>query len=368
MMKRRKPEIQESAARPRPLPRLALAGEVEAALGPDALALPTEHALLLRVALPLPSHRQRLAAVGFAVEDLIAEPLEASHVALGPELAPGEYLAMVVREADMAAWGARARDAGLRLVPDALGLPVPAEGGLSVREAGARVLARRADGTGFATDVGSFETFWRAEGAPQIVLFGGRLADGLPVSAAGLLPAEPSAATLRTDLLQGRHARADGQGHRLLVRLAVVAGLALAAHGAILAADALALTRIADAREAELRTALAARVPGLDAGLPLDAALRRAFADGPAAGGAFLPLLSRISEVLAPLSGAIAMRDLAFDGAGGSLAVSLEAADLATLQRIEQDLRGAGLGVTPGVATTGDGAAQVRYVIAGAAS
>ena len=55
-------------------------GAAHLALGADALALPSELAHILRVPLPLAAHRQRQAAAGFAVEELIAEPLEASHV------------------------------------------------------------------------------------------------------------------------------------------------------------------------------------------------------------------------------------------------------------------------------------------------
>ena len=63
------------------------------------------------------------------------------------------------------------------------------------------------------------------------------------------------------------------------------------------------------------------------------------------------------------MTGEIAMRNLAFDAADGSLAVTLEASDLAALQQVEAALGGAGLGVVSGVATTGGGGAEARYVI-----
>lgn len=353
----------QAAAPPRP--HLTVVAPAELGLGADAVALPSEHALLLRVALPLAAHRQRLAAVGFAVEDSIAEPLEAVHVALGPELAPGEYLVAVVRHAVMADWAPRAHAAGARLVPDALGLPVPPEGRICVRENAGRVLVRRADGTGFAAGLAAFKALWRIDGAPQIVLYGGKLPETLPVSAAGLMPAQPPGA-MGFDLLQERYARNTGGWARMARRLALVIGLALAAHGAILGAETYALQRIAQDREAALRSALAVRMPDLPAGLPLDAALARALPQGPgAAENGFLPLLAQVAEVLSPLTGQVALRNLAYDGAGGSLAILVEAPDLATLQRIETDLTAAGIAVSAGVATTGDGAAEVRYVIGG---
>ena len=261
------------------------------------MALPSELAHILRVPLPLAAHRQRQAAAGFAVEELIAEPLEASHVVLGPELGRGEYLVVVVAHREMAAWAGRAAP-GQRLVPDVLALPVPAAGCCSVREAGGRVLVRRADGTGYATRAERLEAFWRADGAPQIVLYGGRLPEQVPVGAPGLMPAGPTPEAARFDLLQGAHARAGRGGRRVLTRLFAVIALALVAHGAVLAADTLALRRIAEARETALRSALSARVPDLPPSLPLNEALLRALPAAPAARGEFLPLLARVADVL----------------------------------------------------------------------
>ncbi len=350
-----------SAAPKRPV---SVAQPSDAGFEPDAIALPTEEALLVRVHLPLASHRQRQAAAGFAVEDLIAEPLEAVHVALGPELDAGEFLAVVVRRPVMDQWASRTDSVRKRLVPDVLALPVPASGGVSVREVSGRVLVRRADGTGYATRAEAFETFWRAEGAPQIVLFGGRLPDGLPVSAAGLLPAGAASATPGFDLMQGPWARGFGEGRKLALRFAAVLVVTLTAHIAILGAKTVALQRIAAEREAVLRAELALRVPGLPADAPLELALRRALpSHATAQGGGFMPLAARVSAVLLPAVGDISVRNLVFGAEDGSLAILVEGPDLATLQRIETSLTAAGLTVAPGVATTGDGMAEVRYVI-----
>lgn len=341
-----------------------LVGPEASGLGPDAVALPTEEALVLRVALPLASHRQRQAAAGFAVEDLIAEPLEAVHVVLGPEVGAGEYLAFVVGHAAMAARAGRANRAGGRLVPDVLALPVPAPGSVSVREALGRVLVRRSDGTGFATPTESFEPLWRADGTPQIVLYGGRLPDGIPVGATGLMPATPPAEALSVDLLQGEYVRDNRARRRLFGRIAAVLVLAAVAHGLIFAADTLALQRIDGDRQAALRGALAARVPGVTEATPIDAALRRAMpaAEQP---GAFLPLLARASEALAPVGDRISLDSLAFSAADGTLSLSVEAPDLETLQAVEASLVQAGLAVSSGVATTDGGKAEARYVIGG---
>lgn len=345
-------------------PRLALVADAADGLGQDALAFPGEHTLLLRAPLPLASQRQRLAAAGFAVEDLIAEPLETVHVALGPELAPGEYLVAVVRRTEMDAWAPRAAQEGLRLVPDTLGLPIPTENSWSLREIGGRVLVRCADGTGFATRVETIETFWRAAGKPQILFFGGRLPEAMPAGATGLTPAGPTEAAARFDLLQGAYARSGGGLGRAARRLAAVLAIGLLAHGAVMAAEIFALQRIAETREAELRAAIAALAPGLPADLPLDAALRRALPEAAAQGG-FLPLLAQVASALEPQGEMLGFRSLGYDAASGSLSLLVEGPDLATLQQAEADLAAAGLAVSAGAASTGEGGAEVRFVVGG---
>ncbi len=342
--------------------RLSVVGPDGANLGADALALPTEEALLVRISLPLSSQRQRRAAVGYAVEDLIAEPLEASHVVLGPELAPGEFLAFVVSHGAMQPRAARAKKLRARLVPDVLALPVPAQGSVAVHEALGRVLVRRPDGTGFATPIENFAALWRADGAPQIVLYGGRLPDGIPVGASGLIPSAPTPEALAVDLLEGPYIRDNRGRRRLFGGIAAMVALAVGAYAASFAADTYALTRIATEREAALRAELAIRVPGVGPDTPLDLALRRAMpaAEQP---GLFLPLLARVSEALQPVGGTISLRTLAFDASDGSLALTIEAPDLETLQTAESHLTAAGLAVASGVATTSDAGAEVRTVI-----
>ncbi len=331
--------------------------------GPNALAVPSELVLLVRVALPLDSHRQRQAALGFAVEDLIAESLEVSHVALGRELAPGEYLAAVVRHAAMADWAKRTAAARPRLVPDVLSLPIPTEGSTAVREEDRRILVRRADGTGYATNAAAFEALWRADGAPQVVLYGGTPPDTVPVAATGLMPASTPDA-LGFDLRQVAYARDSARWPRTIARIAAVAAFTLVAHGALLGADTLALQRLATQREADLRSALATRLPDLPPWAPLDVALRRAIPTTTAVDdSAFLPLLARTSGALQADESGISLSTLAFDSTERSLALTIQAPDLATLQRVETSLGATGLAVASGAATTGDGTAEVRLTI-----
>jgi hypothetical protein len=233
-----------------------------------------------------------------------------------------------------------------------------------VHEAGGRVLVRRADGTGYATRTDRLADFWRADGTPQIVLYGGRLPEQVPVGVLGLMPPGPTPEAARLDLLQGAYARAGRGRPRVLTQLLAVIALALVAHGTVLAADTLALRRIAEARGTALRSALSARVPDLPPSLPLSEALVRALPATPAARGEFLPLLAQVADVLSAQE--VTLRDLSYSAEDGGLSLSVEARDLPALQRLEVELRAAGLSVSPGVATTGDGHAEVQYRIAGA--
>ena len=156
------------------------------------------------------------------------------------------------------------------------------------------------------------------------------------------MPAGPTPEAARFDLLQGAHARAGRGGRRVLTRLLAVIALALVAHGAVLAADTLALRRIAEARGTALRSALSARVPDLPPSLPLDEALLRALPAAPAARGEFLPLLARVADVLSVQE--VTLRDLSYSAEDGGLSLSVEAPDLPALQRVEDGLRGRGPG------------------------
>lgn len=309
----------------------------------DMLLVPTEHVLLLSVHLPLSSQRQRMAALPFAIEDRLAESLEAVHVALGVEIGARHYLAGIVRHRLMADWIERLEAAGLSraaLVPDVLLLPQPGPGHWAVDVAGSRALVRCNDGTGFAVDVRQLPTAWRAAGQPRCISYG----EPLPETMAGKAEATaalPLTASPALDLRQGPYARA-GMGAGLLKRAALVAVAGTVAHGAIAAADTLALQRVAGQRTEELRQLVTSVAPGRPIGDDVASAaadLLPVTQGGPPS--RFLPLLSRTAEALGPSHG-LAVRHLRFDRSG-ALLLELEAPDSGTLQRMEQKLRAAGL-------------------------
>jgi len=335
-------------------------------IGPSIVLVPSESILLTTVDLPLPSHRRRLEALPFAIEDRIAEPLAGVHVALGAEVAPRRYLAGVVAHAPIRQWCALLDEAGLdraRLVPDALALPVPGPGAWAVDLAGSRALVRTDDGAGFAVPTDNLETAWRAAGEPAIRAYG----EALPFDDA-VAELDPAALAVRLtapalDLRQGAYAPPRETASPLFRRIALVAGIGLLAHGAIAAADTFALDRLAQRRAAETRALVEQVAPGTaigDDAASSVADLLPASASGPSG---FLPLVGRVTTALAPLGPAATLVDLSFDASAGTVAIDVDASDTAGLQRVAATLRSAGLDAQPGTTQVAPGKASGAFLI-----
>lgn len=333
-------------------------------VGPAVLAVPTEAVLLLGVDLPLAARRQRLAALPFAVEDRIADPLAAVHVALGAEIAPQVHLAAVVDRGVMAAWVAAFAAAGLghaAIVPDALLLPPPSAGSWSLAAAGTRVVVRTDTGTGFAVAADRFVALWRAGGQLPCTVYGAPPPFDLAMSAtASVAPGTPPLPPI--DLRQGDYAAPARPLPAAMRRLGLIVAAGLLAHTAVAAADTLRLRGVADAH----RATTAALVEQVLPGTPPTADLDRLLPSGGVVPGRFLPLLVRAANALAPVGG------LAFDRLGygddGALTLGIEASDIGGLQRAQAALAAAGLSPVSGTATAGTGRADGEIVVREAAS
>ncbi len=326
---------------------------------------PSEKMRLMAVDLPLSSARQRRAALPFAVEESLAEPLSRVHVALGPEIGRRRYLAGVVRHDLMIDWIAALNAAGLsrcRIVPDVLAVPRPPEGAWSVWVVAARALVRCDDGTGFALGTATLPSVWKVAGEPPLVWHGGELPGELPRQEATNEPVADLDAA-RFDLRQGAYARAQPGRRTSLKVAALLVSLGLVAHAVVAGIDTLALKRLAEERRSEARSLLQDVVPGLPADGDPSTLFVRFMPDGGERRGHFLPLFARVSEALQPLSQGLAVQALAFSATDNTLSLDLQAPDLAALQRIEAALGDAGLQVTSGVATAGGGGAEARIVI-----
>ncbi|MFD1950175.1 type II secretion system protein GspL [Sphingomonas arantia] len=324
--------------------------------------VPTEQVLLTVVDLPLASRRQRLAALPFAIEDRIAEPIEAVHAALGTETGPGRYLAGVVATATMAAWVARIEAAGLghaAVMPDALAVPLPAEGAWGVERTGDRVLVRTADGGGFAVPAARFAAIWGVAGRPDCILYGEALPDGI----AGVAAAEPvvGVPSVAIDLRQGAFARVRRATSRLWRRAAIVAGCGLLAHGAIAAADTIALQRVAAERKAETAAIVERIAPGTSTSGDLAEVAGDLLPSGNATPGAtFVPMMGRISQAM---GAGVTLRSLAYDAGAGTIVLDVSAPDLAAVQGVEARMRSAGLVVSGGGGTAAAGGAEGQITV-----
>lgn len=330
--------------------------------GPATILVPGESVLLLAVDLPLPSRARRLAALPFAIEDRIADPIEAVHIAIGAEIAPQRYLVAVVRHAVMQGWVEAAELAGLShaaMVPDALALPLPEAGEWCAEAADARVLVRSGDGSGFAMPASLIEQAWTAAGNPRVWHCGMNPIPGLP-SEAHVAPLAGGGLADRLldpplDLRQGAYARRLRRGGGWLRRLGWIAAAGIAAHGVIAAADTVMLRVIAERRADDTRAAVAQAAPGAS----LSGDLRTSVADllppPGQAGGAFLPLIARTSAALAPLSSAITTRTMRFEGA--VLVLDIDPGEAGLADRVRTALRTGG--IAGDVITAADGSLRV---------
>jgi general secretion pathway protein L len=332
--------------------------------------VPTEAVLLLAQSMPRMSAAQRRAAIAFAVEDRIAQPLDSVHVILGPALpdtaGQSSWLVAVVARAVLAQLRASAPKKA-RLVPDVLLLPVPAGDQWSVWASGARVLVRTADGAGFATVAEALPLFHLAAGRPDFVLYGDPLDPQFRIAGQATLPAMFDTALSKFDLQVPRQQQGTLMPQTSTWRrLAAVLACAAVGHGAILATDVWALGRMKAKSQDDLRQML--QSAGQPAEADLDLTINQMLAQGAdVTAPRFLPLMTRAYAVLSAAGSGVTTSDLRYVGQDNTLMLTLQAPDIATLQDIETALSGAGMAVVAGAATNADGLAQQQLTLQGAA-
>ena len=324
--------------------------------GPATVLVPTEAVLLLAVDLPIANRAKRLAALPFAIEDRIVDPVDAVHLAIGAELSPKRFLVGVVRHERMAEWIARIEEAGLdhaALVPDALALPRPGESEWAVDLGSTRAVVRRGDGTGFAVPAPVLRTAWEAGGRPAMIGYGAPLPDDMR-GGDDLLDADPLGRRLLApalDLRQGVYARRRRSAPGVGKRLAQIAALGVLAHAGIATADTILLRGIADKRARETQALVMERAPGTNLSGDDLAGTVADLLPPPGAGGgvdAFLPAVTRISGALAPLAGQVPVRTMSFQG--NVLTIEVDSSDPALGARVTSALRDAAV---PATVTTG---------------
>lgn len=327
---------------------------------PATVLVPSESVLLLAVDLPIANRAKRIAALPFAIEDRIADPIDAVHMALGAEIAPQRYLVAVVRHALMLQWVEAADAAGLghaAMVPDALALPVPEAGEWSAEAGDGRVLVRTGDGIGFATSASLIGPAWEAAGQPRIWNCGmtpiGELPqESRPGGGGGLAERLSSPAI---DLRQGAYARRAVARSSWLKRLGWIAAAGIAAHTVIAAADTVMLRAIAERRAEDTRAVVAQAAPGTNLSGDLRSSVADLIPPPSTAGSAFVPLVARTSQALAPISSAVTARAMRFEGK--ALVLELEPGQPDLADRVRGALRAGG--VAGDVSAAADGSLRV---------
>lgn len=359
----------------RPLVRLGPDGVVwlkAAGSGDPDVLVPSEYAPVFAADLPLAQLRLRMEALPFAVEERLSQPLDEMHVALGPEIAPRRYLAGVVAIATLRRWMdvlSAARISPRRIIPDATLLPEPGAG-WSVAVNDGRVLVRTREGEAFAASPAIFDAMWNAAGRPDLQQVGPAWLSELPPATVASEAVSPSgAARFEVDLLQGWRVGGEiGLRKPFAIAAGILAATALA-HTMLLAVDTAVATRAADQRLAEAGQMLAALAPNMAGEPDPVAALERMLPEPGAAGERswFLPLLSRVSIALQPVSAGLAFQALTYDSADAALVIRIETSDLAALETVQQSLRDAGLDAQSSGSTVGDGRAESTLIVRGGA-
>jgi general secretion pathway protein L len=316
--------------------------------GPTTVLVPSEDVLILTVDLPFQTRRQREQALGFAIEDELAEPLSALHVALGQEVSPRRHIAGAVRHHRMAHWLTLLAEADVDqaiLLPDALTLPTPPAGAWSVRTDEGRALVRTDAGSGFALPARDLTTAWQAAGQPRLRVLGGDLPETLLEGVeddAVLLGsvAEPVLMVPPLDLRQGGYALARNRDLEPMKMAAAILGVGVAIHLLLLGIDTALLHRMAEAREAETRALLQAAVPTLQPGEDLIAAADRAIPQGGSGVRPFTRLMAQTSGAWP--TGQAQMIRIDYDDPG-AMTLGVTVPDDAALQAAVAALRAGGL-------------------------
>jgi general secretion pathway protein L len=326
--------------------------------------IPAELVTLHAIDLPVRSARQRLAALPFALEEVVGSQIEQTHFALCGANSDGKILAAAVADSDVARRISDAPDCVLLAEQMLIAPGVSADTGRhnwrTFRD-GDRVLVRVSDGTGFAAHSDMLPALWQSAGQPAIENFGPALPEGIDRVdlSQNSLPPIPSLALY--DLRQGKYQPARGLV-RPLKWLAASIAISLFGHLAIAAADARAQRGIADVLRAQATRALAASLPEASVETAPELILRQLAArNQPQRGSSFLPLMDRVSQALLDQGDTVQFRQL--NWAEDSLRLTVEAAGLDALQQTEARLKAAGLRVTSGSATADGGAARAELTV-----
>lgn len=321
------------------------------------LAVPGECLTLTRAQAPRRNRTAWRQALPYALEDHLAEPVEALHFAVGATDADGGTPVAVIRDELLVRWleTLRARNlAPVAVIPDALLPPLEPDAWTLLADGG-RVLVRQGPARGFACERSALALLLRralaeAEARPATLRVHGDLplpddpalpprrradpADPWAVLNAGLTFPPP------LDLLQGRYGRSAELGRWLRPwrTAAVLAGLVVVAQLAMTGFEQLRLQRERNALNSAMAQVYRQAVPDARRVINPRAQLagRLQSLDRAGADSTFFDLLSRSGAVLKAFP-QLTLQTLRFQD--GRLELDLEGGSLETLDQLQQRLR-----------------------------
>lgn len=338
-----------------------LADAAAAASGrPATVLLPGTEVLLTRVRLPVRSRARARAAIPWALEDRLAEDVEALHFAIG-SVNDGEWPVAVVARSCLAALLARCEASGLAVdavVPEPLALPAPPTDQWQALETADQTIVRIDADIGFACEPDLLAVVAASEDPPQSVHVQ-HCADAAPgewpadftldraathadAAVAALTAADPP----RLNLLQGAFSRREKRLEQLRA-WRLPAALAVALVCVSLVQAGISYVELGQ-RQAELEARIQAvyRETFPDARATRDprtqmqSRLRALRGDGGDDGSRFAAMMLAAGEVVSAREGAQMM---AAEWRNGTLDVEVRADELAALDAIQRGLGDRGM-------------------------
>lgn len=331
------------------------------------LVLPVEAVTSCAVNLPTRKARWLRQALPFAVEELLAEEVELMHLALGEQLADGRHRVFAVRRSWLAGWLALCATAPQAIAVDADLLPGP---GTALLPLHGRWLLGGENVTRMALQAQDWAQLGPLCAQPQIAWYDPQHPALQPVDES-MAVAEPfvwlAQQPLRNNLAQGEFAvqSSNGQWQRWRPLLGLV-GMWLVLQWGFNLAQAWHLQRQADDYAAASAALYQELFPQDSKLVNLRAQFDQHLQAGAASGQTrLLGLLAQVSGALAAEGGQVQISQVDFSEARGDLAMQVQAAGFAELERLRERLQDSGLAVQLGSASREGAGVSARVVIGG---
>lgn len=331
------------------------------------LVLPVEAVTSCAVNLPTRKARWLRQALPFAVEELLAEEVELMHLALGEQLADGRHRVFAVRRSWLAGWLALCPTAPQVIAVDADLLPGQ---GTALLPLHGRWLLGGENVTRMALQAQDWAQLGPLCVQPQVAWCDPQHPAPQPVDES-MAVAEPfvwlAQQPLRNNLAQGEFAvqSSNGQWQRWRPLLGLV-GMWLVLQWGFNLAQAWHLQRQADDYAAASAALYQELFPQDSKLVNLRAQFDQHLQAGAGSGQTrLLGLLAQVSGALAAEGGQVQISQVDFSEARGDLAMQVQAAGFAELERLRERLQDSGLAVQLGSASREGAGVSARVVIGG---